>query len=62
MDADVNRLLDPNRIVYLKRTLRYPENEIVYQSEVYWIVLAMLNEIAIEPNTKSLRILEIEDI
>lgn len=57
-----DRLLDPNRLVYVRRTLRYPENKITYESMPYWLALVISSNAFYEDNTKSLRIMEIDDI
>lgn len=55
------RLLDPERLVWIRRRLSNPD-ETTVESVPYWLALAIAAEAPTEPRTRSLRILELEDI
>jgi len=58
----IDRLLNPERLVIIRRVLRIPENQVTFESVPYWMALAIVAEITTEENVQSLRVLELEEV
>ena len=58
----MDRLFNPERLVYIKRKLRYPENKITYESLKYGLAQLVMQGIPNEDNTISAWIEEIDKV
>lgn len=56
-----DRLLNPNRIVKVIRKLRYPADKKTVETMKYWLAQGVVVNAPHEENTKSLRIVELDD-